>query len=287
MPPPDLGGAHRPPERGLPWWGFVLIVLLGAAAVATGLYVTFSAGEVEDKAEALPVAEAQRDAAANQAIDLGQQVVAACARGDVVQSLVGQDLCRLGAQVQSEPVPGTPGLPGEPGAQGAPGPPPTAEQIRSAVDAYMARNPPPPGQAGRPPTAAEVAAAVSQYLTANPPAPGRPPTASEVENAAATYFATNPVRDGQDGEPGEDGAQGEPGRPPTAEEIRAAVAAELAENPPPAGEPGPTCVDGTSLQTVQFADGRFGLACVLDEQPQATTTVQPEPITEPDAIEGG
>jgi hypothetical protein len=154
----------------------------------------------------------------------------------------------------------------------------------------MAENPPPAGEPGRPPNAAEVAAAVAQHLTANPPAPGRPPTAEEIANAVATYFATNPPPPGPPGEDGEDGRDGEPGRGPTAEEIQAAVDAYLEENPPPPGEEGPqgpagpTCADGTSLQTVQFADGQFGLGCVLDEQPveqQPTTT--PEPT---DDVEG-
>jgi hypothetical protein len=263
----EIPGLHRKDERGLPSWLVVLIVILGLLAVAGGVYATLGAGDVEDQRD---INATQRDAAADLAANLGRQVTEACAQGKVVQDDQGRDLCATAAQVQADPIPGA-------AVQGERGPGPTVEQIRAAVAEYMAANPPPPGEAGRPPTAAEVAAAVAQYLTANPPQPGRPPTASEVADAAATYFATNPPPQGDRGPRGQ---TGEPGRPPTAEEIRAAVDEYLAENPPPRGETGPagpTCVEGTVLQTVQFADGRFGLGCVLTDQPD------PDPTTEPTA----
>ncbi len=195
-------------------------------------------------------------------------MVAACARGEVVQTEDGRDLCQRAAQVQATPVPGVP-------IQGDPGPGPTPEQIEAAVVSYCAAR---AECAGRPPSTQEVAAAVAQYLTANPPQPGRPPTPDEIAQQVSIYFANNPPpegRPGRDGEDGQDGATGEPGRPPTEEEIEAAVAEYLAANPPS----GPTCQEGTSLQTVQFADGRLGLACVFDDQPDPDPTTDPEPTS--------
>jgi hypothetical protein len=270
MPPHDvveIPGLHRRDERPLPRWLFLVICVVAALAVVAGGFLTLRTGEVEDQAEQLPAVSAERDAAIDSAQNLGRDVVAACARGDVVPTPDGQDLCARAAAVQSDPVPGA-------AVQGERGPGPSIEQIRTAVADYCAAR----GQcAGRPPTADEVAAAVAQYMTANPPDPGRPPTAAEIADAVATYFATNPPPEGPRGPRGAVGATGERGPGPTAEEIQAAVSAYLAENPPPRGEPGPTCVEDTHLETVQFADGRFGLACVLDEQPGPG----PDPTDEP------
>lgn len=278
MPPRELlEGAHRRDDQPIARWPVAAVALLGVVAVVLGVFATSGAGDVED----------QRDAAAEQAQTLGQLVVTACARGEVVQSPDGRNLCQRAAEVRAEPVPGIPGLPGEPGR------PPTPEEIRGAVDAYMAQNPPAAGEPGRAPTAEEVAAAVAQYLTANPPSPGRPPTAAEIAGAVATYFATNPPPRGDRGPRGD---TGEAGRPPSAAEIQAAVDAYLAANPPPAGPrgpAGPTCVEGTHLETVQFDDDQFGLACVLDAQPSPdpdpTTDPMPTsaaPTSEPDEPEG-
>lgn len=274
MPPPEvveIPGLHRKDERPHPRWVFVAISALGVLAVAAGLVLTQQTGQVED----------QRDAAVQQVQDLGRDVSAACARGDVVQTPEGRDLCVFASQVQDTPAPGAT-------VQGDRGPGPTADQIRDAVAQYMAAHPPPRVEAGRAPTADEVAAAVAQYLAAHPPQPGQPPTAAQIADAVATYFATNPP---PQGDRGRDGTDGRPGRPPTAEEIRAAVAAYLAQNPPPQGEPGPqgqpgpNCQPGTSLDTVKFADDRFGLACVFDDQPDPdpdpTTEPQPTTTTEP------
>jgi hypothetical protein len=266
----EVPGLHRKDERGLPSWLVVLIVILGLLAVTGGVYATLGAGDAEEQRD---LNATQRDAAADLAASLGRQVTEACAQGKVVQDDQGRDLCATAAQVQSDPIPGPP-------VQGERGPGPTVDQIRTAVAEYIAANPPPRGEAGRPPTPDEVTAAVAQYMTANPPERGRPPTASEITDAVATYFATNPVP------PGRDGRTGEPGRPPTAEEIQAAVSVYLAQNPPPQGEPGPagppgpSCQEGSALDTVQFADGRFGLACVLDDQPDPDPTTDPEPTAE-------
>src|SRR5687768_16170831 len=204
-------GMHRKDDKASTrWqgrWPLIAVVLLGIVAVVAGIFATQGAGEVED----------QRDTAVEQVRDLGRDVAAACARGEVIQSPDGRDLCQRAAEVQSAPIPGT-------AIQGEPGRPPTLEEIEAAVAAYLARNPPP---AGRPPTAAEVAAAVAEYMTAHPPQPGRPPTAEEISNAVAAYFAANPPPEGPQGDEGPRGPwgeTGEPGRPPTEEEIDAAVA---------------------------------------------------------------
>lgn len=266
-------------------WPLIAVLLLGVAAVVIGIFVTSGAGQVED----------QLGATAEQAQSLGEQVTRACAQGVVVQDPQGQDLCQRAAEVQSDPVPGTP-VPGLPGVQGLPGergPGPTPEQIEAAVASYCAVR---AQCAGRAPTPSEVAAAVAQYLTANPPQPGRPPTAAEIADAVATYFATNPPPAGETGAAGRDGRDGAAGRPPTAAEIQAAVDSYLAANPPPEGPPGPAgpnCQEDTHLETVQFADERFGLACVFDDQPDPgpdpTTTAVPttDPMSGDEGLPGG
>lgn len=251
-----MAGSRRadtdPPPQWLPW-----VLAAGMLVVAVlGFFLTRGAVNTEDANAALQgdkvVLEEQRDATAEQATTLADQVAAACSAGGVTaEELLRVGACQQAQQVRAEPIPGIPGPRGEPG------PGPTAEQIRAAVAAYLVENPPP---AGRAPTAGEVAAAVTQYLTANPPEPGRAPTAGEIAAAVETYFATNPVRNG------------EPGRPPTAEEIQAAVDQHLAQNPPARGPAGPTCPDGTTLLPVEYADATAGVGCVLDDQP-----VDPQP----------
>src|SRR5688500_11608239 len=156
MPPHDvvaIPGLHRKDERPLPRWLVAAIVVLGLLAVTGGVYATLGAGDVEEQRD---INATQRDAAADLAVNLGRQVTAACAQGKVVQDDQGRDLCTTAAQVQADPIPGPP-------VQGERGPGPTVEQIRDAVERYLAANPPP---RGTPPTADQVAAAVAQYLTA-------------------------------------------------------------------------------------------------------------------------
>lgn len=251
-----LDGQHRRDDKPAARWPIAAVALLGVVALVIGFFVTRGAGDVED----------QRDAAAEQAQSLGEQVVAACARGDVVQSLDGRDLCAKAAEVRAEPVPGVQLV------EGPAGRPPTAQEIQAAVDAYLAAHPPP---AGQPPSTEQVAAAVAEYMIANPPVPGRPPTAAEIAAAVETYFANNPPPEGPEGPQGdrgprgqrgetgatgERGPTGEPGRPPTDEEIRDAVNAWFAEN-------GWGCPPGSTLQPVEFASGESGLGCVTEDAP--------------------
>lgn len=232
----------KAPARWVPW--VIAVAVLAAIALGWSLAGTASTA-VDDKA----AAENSRDATAQQAGTLADQVAQACAAGGTAaEELNRVGACQQARQVQADPTP----------IPGPRGPGPTVAEIQAAVASYLAANPPP---AGRAPTAAEVSAAVAQYLTANPPEPGRAPTAAEISSAVAVYFAANPPRDGADGQNG---------RPPTAEEIQAAVDSYLAAHPPaqgPAGPPGPTCPTGSSLQTVTYAGGQVGKGCVLDEQP--------------------
>jgi hypothetical protein len=231
--------APRPPGRWLPW----AIAIAAVSALVVGWFLTSTASTAQDDKT---VAETQRDATAQQAGTLADQVAQACAAGGpTADDLNRIGACRQAQQVKTNPTP-------EPGPRG---PGPTSAEIQSAVASYLAAHPPP---AGRAPTAAEVSTAVAQYLTANPPTPGRAPTAAEIAAAVATYFAANPPRDGQDGQPG---------RAPTEAEIQAAVDNYLAAQPPAAGPAGPACPDGSSVQTVTYADGVVGKGCVLDEQP--------------------
>ncbi|HEY9413622.1 MAG TPA: hypothetical protein VIQ30_02580 [Pseudonocardia sp.] len=250
--------AERPFPRWIPW----LLVALMLAAIPVGFVLTRTTASTQNENQNLQgdksVLTDQRDAAAGQALDLAGQIAAACASGNIPPEYTAA--CDKARQVQAQPIPPV---------QGERGPGPTAEQIRGAVAAYLISNPPP---AGRAPTPSEVAAAVTQYLTANPPTPGRPPTAGEIASAVSTYFVTNPPRDGVDGKDAP---------PPTAQQIQAAVDNYLAAHPPPAGKDGkdgatgPTCPNGSSLQSVTYADGRSGLGCVLDQQPATTPTTDP------------
>jgi len=255
-PEPDDEDEKDP--RWLPWViGVVVLAALVVGAVLAVNAVTTKDANVTlqgDKA----VVEDQRDATAEQASTLADQVAAACqAGGETTAELQRVGACQQAAQVQADPIP----------VPGPRGPGPTPEEIRGAVAEYLLVHPPADGRA---PTAGEIAAAVSAFLTANPPTPGRPPTAAEIADAVETWFRTNPVRDGVDGQNGTDGRDGERGPGPTPEEIQAAVAAELAANPPPAGPvgpAGPTCPAGTTLQQVTFVGGDEGLGCVTDPPP--------------------
>lgn len=294
MPPPELTvieGAHRREENPVTgrWW-LAGIVALGVITIVTGVLTTLSAGQVEDEVEAVTgqrnVATIERDAAADQAASLAERVVAACASGgESAAQLVRVGACQQAEQVRAKPIP-------------VPGPivenvrPPSADELRAIVDAYMAAHPPPKAEAGRSATPDEVAAAVAEHLTSNPPPSGRPPTAEEIADAVASYFAANPPRDGRDGEDGRPGPTGQPGRPPTDEEIAAAVARYLAEHPI---DTDMTCPDGSSLESVEFASGELGLGCVTgyappdedppaDEDPPDPPAGRPEPTPEPTTV---
>lgn len=251
---PPVQGKQKELPRWLPWAiGVVVLAALGVGYLVT---TTSSTAQTDKK-----VAVDQRDATAQQATTLADQVAAACAAGGATAAdLQRVGACQQAAQVQSTPVP-------QPGPKGDTGPGPTADQINAAVASWLFKNPPP---AGRAPTVAEIAAAVTDYMIANPAQPGRAPTAAEISNAVAGWFADHPVRDGVDGHDGKDG----PG--PTEAQIQAAVDQYVAEHPPPAGPAGPagpSCPAGTTLKAVTFAGGDTGLGCVTD--PPATPAPTP------------
>lgn len=251
-----VGKSQKDLPRWVPW---VLAVVVLAALGVGYLVTTTSTTAQTDK----QVAVGQRDATAQQATTLADQVAAACAAGGATAAdLQRVGACQQAAQVQSTPVP-------VPGPKGDQGPGPTTEQINAAVASWLFKNPPP---AGRAPTVAEIAAAVTDYMTANPAQPGRAPTAAEISNAVAGWFADHPVRDGVDGTNGRDGKDAPA---PTAEQIQAAVDANLAAHPPPAGPPGPTCPAGTTLAQVTYADGVSGQGCVSDVQPTTPPLMGP------------
>ena len=281
MSPPELSlieGVHRRDEPAR-WW-LPTTIAVGLVAVVTGVITTLSVGQVEDDVQAVTVqrnaAATERDAAAGQASSLAERVVAACeAGGESAAQLERVGACQQAQQVRAVPVP-------------TPAPitervrPPTVEELRAAVDAYMSANPPPQDETGRSATPDEVAAAVAEFMAANPPAPGRTPTAEEISDAVALYFATNPVRDGRDGEAGQPGASGIPGRPPTEEEIQAAVATYLRDHPI---DTDMTCPSGASLQDVEFASGETGLGCVTGDAPPdpPADEERPPPVADPSA----
>ncbi|MDN5931546.1 MAG: hypothetical protein L0I24_10870 [Pseudonocardia sp.] len=112
VPPRDRHRLRTPRPR-------LAVVALAALAVLFLLVSVFIAQLGKRDAETTTgVVEGQRDAAAGQAVNLSQQILAECDAG----RLVGQ-ICDAARGVVADPIPGVPGRPGEPGAPGAPGAP--------------------------------------------------------------------------------------------------------------------------------------------------------------------
>ncbi len=248
--------AENPTPRWLPW--AILVAVL--AAVAVGFLLSRGAATTESTNTTLEGDNSslteQRDATAEQALRAAVPVLALCDEDNPAGQALRADPgnpCGLAQQVRADPIP----------VAGPRGPGPTPQQIRAAVAAELAANPPEPGRA---PTLEEITAAVNTVLTANPPEPGRPPTAAEISSAVASYLAVNPPR------------SGEPGRPPTAEEIQAAVDQFLIDNPPMQG------VQGVGVQEVR-AEQR-GDTCVLVFVlfDPATTTSTEQTVTVADQV---
>lgn len=217
-----LDGQHRREEKPAARWPIAAVALLGIVALVIGFLVTRGAGDVED----------QLDSTAKQAQDLGEQVLAACSRGDVVQSPDGRDLCQRAAEVRAEPVPGLPGPAGPAGERGATGP---AGPPGLTGPAGLTGPPGPTGVSG-------------PAGPAGAPGPAGP--------AGEPGLNGEDGQDGQDGEPGPMGPMGPQGEPGPEG---------------PRGAPGPTCPAGSSLQPVQFVGGVEGLGCVTESGEPAPT----------------
>lgn len=105
----------------VPRWLVVAIAAAAAMAIASGWLVTNRTSSAEASAggsEAGRVeAVAQRDATADQAVDLAELVQTACGGGKVPAQV-----CRTADQVKARPIPGPAGAPGTAGDQGPSGP---------------------------------------------------------------------------------------------------------------------------------------------------------------------
>jgi len=159
-------------------------------------------------------------------------------RDDLHQSEL--DVATLASQVESlgatpavsapEAVKGDKGDRGPQGERGPVGPGPSADQVRQAVAAYLAANPP---AVGRPPNDAEIAAAVAAYC-------------GKVGGCRGATGAQGPA--GRQGESvaGPAGPQGEPGPRPTDDQVSAAVSGWCAANNGCAGPVGPAGAAGAT-----------------------------------------
>lgn len=231
-------------------------VIIGLALVLAAASLVVALRQAQNTTAAVThqkdTAVAERDAAAQQASTLAEQVTAACnAGGASADQLRGIGACAKAEQVKANPVVTAPG--------------PTQDQIAAAVAAYLAAQPPAADAAA---TAAAVTTAVADYLTAHPAEPGRSPTAAEIAGAVSTYLQANPPASGPAG------ATGQPGPGPTQAEIAAAVADYMAAHPPV-----PCTATGTHAEPYTYPDGVVGQRCVDDTQPAPAPTSSPPPPT--------
>ncbi|MPZ71167.1 MAG: hypothetical protein GEU71_16820, partial [Actinobacteria bacterium] len=219
---------------------------------------------------------------------LDESIAVNTALGETVDTLA-QQVRELGgnpvveSQIEVMPVPGPPGERGRVGPIGPQGPPPSEAQVRSAVLAYFAINPPQPG---RPPTEAEIQAAVSRYCAARNGCAGDAGPRGVSGATGETGPQGGQGEQGPQGIPGEQGPQGEPGEQgpsgeqgpvgpmgeqgpqgdtgpegpegddapsPTQTQVDAAVADFCAENDcqGPEGEPGEDGEDGRGIVSIE------------------------------------
>lgn len=213
---------RRPPR-----YRWVMTVVVAAVVFLIGSFLVALSSDRTSQAE--------RDAAASQAVAAADPVRDLCAETTLVGAALRADPrnpCGLAARVLADPIPTVTPMAAPRDAPGI-----TPEQIQAAVADELARNPP---ADGRTPSLAEVTAIVASLLADNP---------DQIAAQVALYFAENPVRDGRDAPE------------ITPEQIREAVRAELAENPPERGADG-----GQGAQGVGVSDVRTELTaegCVL------------------------
>lgn len=92
---------------------------------------------------------------------------------------------------------------GATGPAGPQGPGPSDAQVRSAVNRYLAANPPTANV-----STDALTTVVTAYLATHPPAPGPPPTDAQISGAVGAYMAAHPAPPGP---PGPTGPTGDPG----------------------------------------------------------------------------
>lgn len=158
-----------------------------------------------------------------------------------------------------------------PPVTGEPGRPPSADEIRTAVDTYMSAHPAPG------PTPADVVAAVATYLVAHPLEPGRPPTVDEISAAVLSYCNPTASVSPCVGSKGDKGETGEKGPPPTAAEIQAALVQYVHDNPDV------VCPHGGTVQELRLRTADGGTAdtwqCVVSVTSVPATSSSPPLIT--------
>lgn len=214
-----IDGAHRKEDERPSSKLWIIAILIVGLMLTGGLaWLTSLGGDVED----------QRDAAVSQVQDLGQGVTAACARGDIVQTSEGRNLCERAAQAIVQPIPGPAGQRG-PAGESIVGP--KGDKGDKGDTGEPGADSTVPGPAGQPGVAgANGQNGIDGSDGADSSVPGPMGPAGPAGPAGANG-ADSTV-------PGPEGPAG------------------------PQGEPGPTCPDGSTLEPVTFASGEAGLGCV-------------------------
>jgi Collagen triple helix repeat (20 copies) len=95
---------------------------------------------------------------------------------------------------------------GATGPAGPQGPGPSDAQVQSAVNRYLATNPPTVNV-----SADALTTVVTAYLAQHPPAPGPPPTGTQISGAVTAYLTAHPAPAGPAGATGSAGPQGPTG----------------------------------------------------------------------------
>lgn len=253
-------------------WRPVGLAAVGVCVVLAALSLYLYANRQETRAE--ETAAVSRN--------LAQEVAIACARGVVVQTPDGRDLCQRAADVQQSPVL-------------APEPEVIQEfdeaRVLELIRAELARNPP---EDGRTPGPVEVEEAARRVLTANPDlfrgpqgTPGQQgpgPTEAQVRAAAAAVMAADPDEyrgeAGEDGERGPEGAQG-PGGPmgPAGQDgANGAPGRGIVDTEPDPADP---CFVIVTYDQEPLTE-RWGPFCPAEDGTPPDPTTTPTPTEEPD-----
>lgn len=139
---------------------------------------------------------------------------------------------------------GVPGIPGPVGSPGPAGPPPSPDQVRNAVDAYLIAHPP---EGGKPPTDGQVAAAVAMYCSSGA--------------CRGSDGATGAAGPAGQSITGPQGATGPAGPGPADDQVAGAVAAFCAAHAGCVGATGATGPAGPAVGSFSFTFGLTEYDC--------------------------
>lgn len=214
-----------------------LPVLVGVSLVVAALTLVFGVLQFRGEKE---VATAQRDATADQAITLAEQVSQACASPQTAATLP-PGTCSQAQQVKTDPVPAVDGAPGAPGSEGPQG---------------VAGDPGSPGFPG---------------VAGSPGDPGAPGSPGAVGGLGPSGAPGSPGGSGPQGALGPQGAQGVQGASGAPGDAGAAGAAGAQGAQ---GAPGPA---GRGIAQISRTGSGDSCAFVVTFDDGATQTVDVDP----------